>query len=67
MAAEINTMGKDVEVGAVHSLFNLSTLPSIGETFDVAHDGRFLVARDVPDLHPAPMMIVVNWPAELKK
>ncbi len=67
MAVEVNALGQDLKVGAVHSLFNLGTSQVVGENFDVARDGRFLVARDVPDLHPAPMVIVVNWPAELKK
>jgi len=67
MAAEVNTLGQDLKVGAVHSLFNLGTSQAVGEKFEVAHDGKFLVARDVPDLHPAPMVIVVNWTAELKK
>ena len=67
MAAEVNTLGQDVVVGAVHSLFNVGASQAVGETFDVARDGRFLVARDVPDPHPAPMVIVVNWTAELKK
>jgi Tol biopolymer transport system component len=67
MAVAVNALGQDLKVGAVHSLFNLGTSQVVGENFDVARDGRFLVARDVPDFHPAPMVIVVNWPAELKK
>ncbi len=67
MAAEVNALGQDLKVGAVHSLFNLGTSQVVGEKFDVARDGRFLVARDMPDLHPAPMVIMVNWAEELKK
>jgi len=67
MAADVNALGQDLKVGAVHSLFNLGTSQVVGEKFDVARDGRFLVARDMPDLHPAPMVIMVNWAEELKK
>ena len=38
-----------------------------GAWFDVSKDGRFLMPVPVENAVPAPMTVVVNWTAELKK
>ena len=34
--------------------------------YDIGSDGRFLVNRSTQDSKPAPITLVVNWPAILK-
>ena len=41
--------------------FGRSTFP-----YDIGSDGRFLVNRSTQDSKPAPITLVVNWPAILK-
>ena len=67
MAAAVNGQGSAFEVGAVRPLFD--TRPSgPGFVYDVAPDGqRFLVNTLTEEVASAPITLVVNWPALLKK
>ena len=70
MAATVNGRGSGFEVGAVRPLFE--TRPSLGPVrrspYDVSADGqRFLVNTLVEQAGAAPITIVVNWTAGLKK
>jgi Tol biopolymer transport system component len=63
MACEITLKDAMVDVSNVHPLFEL---PSFA--YDVSADGkRFLVAAPYETQNQAPLTIVVNWDAELKK
>ena len=55
MTASVTASGHTIELGAPAKLFDARL-----NTFAVAHDGRFLVARSVP-LPPQPIEVVLNW------
>jgi Tol biopolymer transport system component len=70
MSAAVNAAGSAFEVGAARPLFDTRAL-TIGNTgfmYDVSPNGqRFLVNTLAEEAAPAPITLVVNWPALLKK
>jgi hypothetical protein len=65
MAAGVTASGSRVDVGAVQRLFDVPTFDGYWP-YDVSPDGqRFLV--NTMESEVAPLTIVVNWPAELRK
>ena len=70
MSATVNGAGSAFEVGAVRPLFDTRalTIGNTGSMYDVSPDGqRFLVNTLAEEAAPAPITLVVNWPALLKK
>jgi hypothetical protein len=70
MSAMVNGAGAAFEVGAVRPLFDAPALriPNQGSMYDVSPDGqRFLVNTLAEEDAAAPITLVVNWPALLKK
>jgi Tol biopolymer transport system component len=70
MAAAVNGQKSAFEVGAVRSLFDTHAPSTIypRSAYDVSPDGqRFLVNTLADDDAAAPITLVVNWPALLKK
>jgi hypothetical protein len=70
MAAAVSGAGSAFEVGAVKPLFEAPALriPNQGSMYDVSLDGqRFLVNTLAEQAAAAPITLVVNWPALLKK
>jgi len=70
MAAEVNGQGSAFEKGAVRSLFATRAPSTINprSAYDVSPDGqRFLVNTLAEEDAAAPITLVVNWPALLKK
>ena len=70
MAAAVEPRGAAIEVGAVRSLFDvrLRAYPLYGSSYAVTPDGkRFLVNTALEPAAQAPMTVVLNWPALLKK
>ncbi len=65
-ACPINPKGTDLEVGTPEHLFHAST-PGIGITFDVSSDGKRLLVNRAEEEAQAPLQLITNWPAELKK
>jgi eukaryotic-like serine/threonine-protein kinase len=64
MAVEIKGTGGNPEAGIPKALFDVRSNPT---AFDVAKDGRFLIAAPVQQNTSAPLTVVVNWIAGLKK
>ena len=65
-AVEVRSQGGKFEVGKGQPLFKLRNTFPTGQPFDVSPDGkRFLVQAD-PEGSTSPMMLVLNWTAELK-
>jgi eukaryotic-like serine/threonine-protein kinase len=62
----ISTKGSAVVVGRPQHLFHAST-PGIGVSFDVSSDGKRLLVNHADEEMQAPLHLVTNWPAELKK
>jgi Tol biopolymer transport system component len=63
MAASLHAGKTGLQVTATHPLFKYDA----GD-LDVSSDGkRFLTFRDVENQPPAPITLITNWTAELKK
>ncbi len=58
--------GSEIEVGTPQRLFN-TTAPGIGISFDVSADGKRLLINHAEEEAQAPLQLLTNWPAELKK
>ncbi len=66
-AVDTQTSGEAVQIGAAKALFTTRIRHSIPtEAYDVARDGRFLVVDSITE-STAPLVLVTNWDAELKK
>ena len=65
-ACPINAKGSEVAVGKPQRLFHAST-PGIGSSFDVSSDGKRLLVNHADEEMQAPLHLVTNWPAELKR
>jgi sugar lactone lactonase YvrE len=66
-AVDIQTSGEAVQIGAAKPLFTAGIRHSIStEAYDIARDGRFLVVDSITE-STAPLVLVTNWDAELKK
>src|SRR5262249_50983130 len=66
MAAEINVSGNTLQVGSVNALFG-PILQGGGFMYDVAADGRRILAVVQSPPHLQPLTLVENWTALLKK
>jgi Tol biopolymer transport system component len=70
MAAEVETKQDKVEVKSVHALFHINVAPEATEragSYDAAADGTRFIVNSNSDENPAPITLVLNWTAELKK
>jgi hypothetical protein len=66
MAAEINGQGTSVMVGSVRPLFDVHGYETGG--YDVTADGqRFIVNLSVGQKTSAPITLVLNWTADVKR
>ena len=65
-ACPIAVKGSEIEVGTPQRLFN-TTSPGIGISFDVSADGKRLLINHAEEEAQAPLRLLTNWPAELKK
>ncbi|MDA2924651.1 protein kinase, partial [Acidobacteria bacterium AH-259-L09] len=68
MAAAVTVNGNRVEVGAVRALFDVRPGRSRGYFYDVSADGqRFLIITTDQEAPPAPITVVINWTAGLRR
>jgi Tol biopolymer transport system component len=68
MAAAVNGKGSSFEVDAVKPLFDAHAAPGVRYSYDVSGDGqRFLINTAPEQSASAPVTVVVNWTAGLKK
>ena len=68
MVASVNGKGPSFEVGAVKPLFDTRVFTGLRYPYDVTADGqRFLVNSLPGQVSSAPVTVVVNWTAGLKK
>ena len=68
MAASVNGASSAFEVGTVRPLFETHAITNQRSMYDVSPDGqRFLVNTLPEEAALAPITLVVNWPALLKK
>jgi serine/threonine-protein kinase len=62
----VTPKGSEVEVGTPQRLFHAS-VPGVGWPYDVSADGQRLLVNVAEEEGPAPLKLIANWPAELKK
>ncbi|MDE3179081.1 MAG: serine/threonine-protein kinase [Acidobacteriota bacterium] len=69
MAAGIQEKEGSLEIASPQALFTASVAPGVEWwPYDVAADGKkFIVVSQMTQSSPAPLTLVVNWPALLKK
>jgi eukaryotic-like serine/threonine-protein kinase len=68
MSAEITEQGAALLIGKVRPLFQVNPLSSLFATYDVSADGKkFVVASQGTQQAAAPLTLVTNWQALLKK
>jgi len=66
-SVDIQTANDSVQIGIPKTLFQTGVRNSVPtEAYDVARDGRFLMVDSVVE-STAPVVLVTNWDAELKK
>ena len=68
MVAAVSGKGSSFEVGAVKPLFDTRVFTGLRYPYDVAADGQRFLVNTVPgQASSAPVTVVVNWTAGLKK
>jgi serine/threonine protein kinase len=68
MAVDVRASGASIALGVPHALFKFSAVSGPDGPFDMSADGKkFVVNRLSSDTAPAPLTLVTNWTAELKK
>ena len=66
-AVDVQTSGEAVQIGPAKPLFVVGIRHSIPTSaYDIGRDGRFLVVNSITE-STAPVVLVTNWDAELKK
>ncbi len=65
-ACPVTPKGAEMEVGTPQRLFN-APVPAIGQSFDVSSDGKRVLVNHSEEEAEAPLQLVTNWLAELKK
>jgi eukaryotic-like serine/threonine-protein kinase len=67
VAAKVNPHADSFEVGSSESLFEMRNVLALGAPFDVSPDGRRFLVLTQPEVSASPMMLVLNWTADLGK
>ncbi len=62
----VSPKGSEIEIGVPQRLFHAAS-PGIGISLDVSSDGKRLLVNHSEEEVQAPLQLVTNWPAELKK
>jgi serine/threonine protein kinase/Tol biopolymer transport system component len=65
-ACSVTSKASEIEIGTPHRLFHAS-MPGIGAPYDVSADGQRFLVNLAQEEGSAPLKIVSNWPAALKK
>jgi hypothetical protein len=66
MLVTLQPAGKSLEASLPHELFALPARPSAGNAYEAAPDGQSFLVSDIAS-SSEPLMVIVNWPALLKK
>jgi eukaryotic-like serine/threonine-protein kinase len=68
VSVPVKGSGSRFEAGNPTPLFRMETQPSNGSVYDVTVDGqRFIVNAPIPSKVPPHLVVIVNWPALMKK
>ena len=67
IAAGVRPLADGFEVGSTQSLFEVRNVLAVGAPFDISPDGKRFLVLSQPTMSPSPMMLVLNWTADLGK
>jgi hypothetical protein len=67
MAAQVKTNGSGLDIGNAQLLFDAHSGFGGFAHYDVTPDGKRFIVASIGEGGSAPMNLVVNWNAELKK
>ncbi len=67
LAVGVNTREGQFEVNQAQPLFEVRNVFALGSPFDATPDGQRFLVLTQPEASASPMMLVLNWTAELNK
>jgi Tol biopolymer transport system component len=67
IAVDVSSHEGKFEVGNSQALFEVRNVFALGSPFDVSPDGKHFLVLTQPEESISPMMLVLNWTAELNK
>ncbi len=67
MAVEVNAKETSLEIGNAQPLFEIRPSTAPGTHYDVTRDGKRFLVVTAGEGGSAPITLVVNWPADLKR
>ena len=67
MAVDVNAKESILEIGNAQPLFEVHPNTAPGTHYDVTHDGKRFLVASAGEGSSAPITLVVNWTAELKR
>jgi eukaryotic-like serine/threonine-protein kinase len=66
-AAVVNPKNEEFELDSVRALFRVNYIAPIGNPYDVTSDGQHFVFATYPESVSTPLVLVMNWTADLKR
>jgi Tol biopolymer transport system component len=67
VSVPVNPTASGFEVGTPVSLFRTTGVSTPGYSYDISPDGQRFLINSLDEQTAAPVVLVVNWPADLKK
>jgi Tol biopolymer transport system component len=67
MSVPVGATATGFEVGTPVALFRTTGVSTPGYSFDLSPDGQRILINSLDEQTAAPVVLVVNWPADLKK
>ena len=63
----MNPKNEEFELDSVRALFQVNYIAPIGNPYDVTSDGQHFVFATYPESVSTPLVLVMNWTADLKR
>ena len=63
----VSAKSNEIELAPVQTMFAMSYVTAVGNAYDVSPDGKRVIVSTFPENVSTPMVLVTNWPGELKK
>jgi Tol biopolymer transport system component len=69
LAVPVTSSSNGFSAGAPVQLFDVGRRGGVGGTsrYEAARDGRRFLVREIVDAAPQPLLVILNWPARLRK
>ena len=63
----VSSQGDELNIGATKVLFPITTSSGAGHLYNVSRDGQRFLVNTTPEGSSAPLVLVTNWTAQLRK